>query len=153
VASYVGGGGLTVVDQNDQEVGIATDPLTGLLARHVGDDLVTFYITPNGPLPGTIVFYHSTDDCSGDRYIGIPGGSGFVYSAMVHRGAIFYTKTDPNTAPVVDLRAYEQVEESEDAIKPGVCTPFPAPVGVQVGVVTGVADPVLANLKLPLRIK
>jgi hypothetical protein len=142
---------LTLVDQNDQEIGVVTDPVNGAVLRHVGDDSVVIYATANGPVTGPLTFYHASADCKDDRYVGIPGQSGFAYAAAVHGGAVLYTKTDQSVARTVDVQAYEQIDAKQDAMQPGTCLPLV--FSSQLGVVTAVSDPALANLKLPLHLK
>jgi hypothetical protein len=114
---------------------------------------VMFYATPKGPATGSLDFYHSKPDCSDARYLMIGGGSGFVYFAYVHQGAVFYTKTaDPSGSVQVPVLAVEHFEPNDDAMVPGACKPFDAGLW-SLGVVTAVSDPALANLTLPLRIK
>jgi hypothetical protein len=154
--SYVGETALLLVDQNNQEVGVATDPFSGIVARKVGEDYVVFFASPNGPDETALDFYHATPDCSGPRYLPISGGRGFAYYAQVHHGAVFFTKTpatDATGAPAsVNVQSFEHFEAGQDATAPGVCSPWDA-AGMSVGVVTAVSDPVLATLALPLRIK
>lgn len=154
--SYVGETALLLVDQNNQEVGVATDPFSGIVARKVGQDYVVFFASPSGPDETALDFYHTSLDCSGPRYLSISGGRGFAYYAQVHHGAVFFTKTpatDALGAPTaVDVHSFEHFEAGQDAMAPGVCSPWDA-AGMSVGVVTAVSDPVLATLSLPLRIK
>jgi hypothetical protein len=156
LGSYVGETALLLVDQNNQEVGVPTDPYSGIVLRKVGQDHVVFFASPGGPDEGTIDFFHTTADCSGDRYLGISGGRGFAYYALIHRGAVFFTKTpatDPLGVPAaVDVHSFERVEAGQDAMAPGSCNPY-VQDGANVGVVTAVSDSVLASLALPLRIK
>jgi len=37
------GDSLSVVDQNGQHVGLASEPFSGLLLRHVGSDVIVFF--------------------------------------------------------------------------------------------------------------
>jgi Collagen triple helix repeat (20 copies) len=145
--------GSIVVDQDGQDVGVATDPFGGLVVRHVGEDAVVFFVSPAGPVTGAIDFYHATVDCSDNRYLPIAGGAGFAHFAYVHGGSVFYTKTmDPSMSVQVSIQAYEHFEQNEDAALPGTCTAMEGGAA-SLGVVTAVSDPVLANLRLPLRLK
>jgi len=141
------------VDQDGQEVGVATDPFGGLVLRHVGDDAVLFFVSPAGPAAGAIDFYHTREDCGDDRYLAISGGAGFAYYAYVHGGSLFYTRMqDPGMTVQVPIRAYEHFEQNEDAVLTGRCTVLDGGTA-SLGRVTAVSDPTLANLRLPLRIK
>jgi hypothetical protein len=142
-----------IVDQNGQDVGVATDIFNGVLYRRVGTDAIVFYASMAGPTAAPIDFYHSTADCSDSRYLTISAGSGFAYYATVRGGTLFYTKvTDPASAPQLPILAFEHFEVTDDATLPGVCRPM-AMGTVPLGVVTTATDPVLASLSLPLRVK
>jgi hypothetical protein len=142
---------LTVTDQHNQEVGIATDPFGGLVLRQVGGDNVMFQASPTGPNTGPIDFYHLAVDCTDSRYLPISGGAGFAYFAQVHQGAVFYTKTQDPTMTPVAYHAYEHFTATQDATVPGVCLPFEGSLAL--GVVTTGSDPALAALTLPLRLR
>jgi hypothetical protein len=143
---------LTVVDQTGQEVGVATEPSSGLILRRLGSDPIVFFASINGPTPGPIDFFHSTADCSDNRYLPI-WSSGLAYFAMIRGGTAFYTKAvDPTGATKVPVLAYEHFESADDPMQPGTCTPYD--VGsMSLGVLTTATDPALANLALPLRLK
>jgi hypothetical protein len=119
----------------------------------MGDDVIVFFASLGGPTAGPIDFYHSTPDCSDNRYIPISGGAGFSYFATVRGGTAFYTKTmDPAGTLQVPVLSYEHLDASDDATLPGVCMPYD--VGnASLGVLTMASDPTLANLALPLRLK
>jgi hypothetical protein len=142
-----------VVDQNGQDVGVATDVFGGFIYRRVGNDAIMFFATPAGPATGPIDFYHSTVDCTDNRYLPIVGGAGFAYYATVRGGTAFYTKTmDPNGTLQVPILAVEHFNAADDATQAGVCSAM-AVAGASLGVVTTATDPVLASLALPLRLK
>jgi hypothetical protein len=143
----------SIVDQNGQDVGVATDVFGGFVYRRVGNDAIMFFATPAGPVTGPIDFYHSTADCSDSRYLPIVGGAGFAYYATVRGGTAFYTKTmDPNGTLQVPILAVEHFNAADDATQAGVCSPM-VNAGASLGVVTTTTDPVLASLALPLRLK
>jgi hypothetical protein len=143
----------SVVDQNGQDVGVATDVFGGFIYRRVANDAIMFFATPAGPVTGPMDFYHSTADCSDNRYLPIVGGAGFAYYAMVRGGTAFYTKTmDPNGTLQVPILAVEHFNAADDATQAGVCSPM-AIAGASLGAVTTATDPVLASLALPLRLK
>jgi hypothetical protein len=143
----------SIVDQNGQDVGVATDVFGGFLFRRVGNDALLFFASTAGPTATPIDFYHSTADCSDSRYLTIPGSSGFAYYATVRGNTFFYTKvTDPTATLQVPILAFEHFEVNEDATLPGVCRPM-AMGTAALGAVTMATDPALANLALPLRLK
>ena len=140
-------------DQNDQEVGRVTDLFSGFIVRRVGNDVLALYAAPSGVLAGPIDFYHSTADCSDNRYLPIMGGAGFAYFTWPRGGTLFYTKAvDTASTPQLPIKAYEHFEVTDDATHPGVCTPYEAGLA-SIGVVTTATDPVLASLALPLKVK
>jgi hypothetical protein len=142
-----------VVDQLGVDVGVATEPFSGLLVRRVGNDSIFFFASPNGPVAGPLDFYHATDNCSDSRYLQVMGGAGFVYFASVRGGTAFYTKTmDPTGTLQIPILAVEHFEVNEDATQPGTCNLVSVTPGAY-GVLTTATDPALANLALPLRLK
>jgi hypothetical protein len=143
---------LTIVDQNGQEVGAATDAFGGFIVRKIGTDAVAFYGSTAGLQTGPIDFYHSTPDCSDSRYVQIFGGAGFAYFAWTHGSTVFYTKSVDASAQVPVL-AYEHFEATDDPTQPGRCLAIDGGGLASVGVVTTATDPVLGSLALPLRLK
>jgi hypothetical protein len=142
-----------IVDQNGQEVGVATDVFNGILYRRVGNDAIVFFASAAGPSTVPLDFYHATADCSDSRYVALQGGSGLAYFASVRGGTFFYTRTtDPAVAPQVPILAFEHFEVTDDATLPGICRPM-AMGTAPLGVLTTATDPALANLSLPLRLK
>jgi hypothetical protein len=137
------------------EVGVASDPYGGLVMRRVGPDTVVFYASPNGPDANPIEFYHTTNDCSGDRYLHTGYQRGLAYFAQVHLGTIFYTKVaDPMAQLQVQVGSVERFEANEDAmLGPGTCKEAEPGRVESAGVATASTDPVLVGLTLPLRIK
>jgi collagen triple helix repeat protein len=151
--TYVGSALLTVVDQNGQEVGVTADPLNGRLMRRVNTDAIMFAATADGPVAGSIDFYHSTLDCSDSRYVPTYGSAGFAYYAAVRGGTTFYTTTvDPTFALQIPIHSYEHFDVGDDPTQPGVCTPLEGGVA-SLGVLTITTDATLGSLALPLRLK
>jgi hypothetical protein len=143
-----------VVDANNTEVGVATDPFSGIVMRRVGADTVIFFASPAGPDGGVMEFFHTTPDCTGDRYVRTAFQRGLAFFAQVHLGTIFYTTTvDPGGALQVPVGSIERFQANEDATQPGLCVPVEPGTVDSLGVVTTVSDPVIAGLTPPLRIK
>ena len=152
MATASGDGAFAIVDQNGQNVGVSTDPFSGIVYRRVGNDMIAFYASTAGPWKGAIDFYHTTDNCSDARYV-TTGGSGFAYFAAVRGATAFYTKTvDPANTLQVSAVAFEHFEADEDATQPGTCLPMGV-ITASLGVVTTATDPALGSLSLPLRLK
>jgi hypothetical protein len=146
------GESLSIVDQNGQDVGLASEPFSGLLLRRVGNDAIVFFAAVSGIATAPIDFYHTKADCSDGRYITITGGSGFAYYASVRGGTAFYTKSvDMSGMPADPIVAVEHFEPNEDATLTGVCMAASDPGAV--GPLTTANDPALAHLALPLRLK
>src|SRR5262245_20229682 len=144
-----------VVDALNTEVGVASDPFGGLVMRRLGEDTVVFFASPSGPDSGPIEFYHTTSDCSGDRYVHTGFQRGLAYFSQVHLGTVFYTKVaDPTASLQVPVGSVERFEADQDAMLPGGTCNQADPGRVEsAGVVTTFTDPMLAGLTLPLRIK
>jgi hypothetical protein len=143
------------------EVGIVIEPFVGLLLRREGADAIMFNVGPGGPATGPFDIYHTDSACTSPRYLAFyAGGAGFAYfPAVVHNGAVFYTKAlDPNAGTTVaPIVAVEHFGPTDDALLTGPCTPLVVdpmnPPPATFGVVTGVSDQQLATLVLPLRLK
>src|SRR6267143_813404 len=145
---------LPVVDALGTEIGVATDPFSGIVMRRANLDTVIFFASPNGPYGGPIDFYHMAPDCSDSRYLPTSFARGLAYYAQVHKGVMFYTKTlDPDGTVQVPIGAVEHVGENDDATQPGVCTPSVGSSTASLGPAEAVADPVIAGLTPPLRVK
>jgi hypothetical protein len=143
-----------VVDALNTEVGVATDPVYGVVTRRLGADLVVFNATAAGPVARPIEFFHTTPDCSGDRYLPTFSQVGLAYFAQVRQGTIFYTTTpDPAGTLQVPVGSVEFVGLGDDATLPGSCSPVPGDVVMSIGVVTMAFDHAMAALTPPLRIK
>ena len=152
MATAAGDGAFAIVDQSGQNVGVSSDPFSGMVYRRVGNDTIAFYASTAGPWKGAIDFYHTTDNCSDARYV-TTGGSGFAYFAAVRGATAFYTKTvDPANTLQVWAVAFEHFEADEDATQLGTCMPMAA-TPASLGVVTTATDPALGSLSLPLRLK
>jgi len=136
-------------------VGIATEPYGGLVLRRMdNNDQVLFAATPDGPRTGPIDFFHLNDDCSDSRYVYLSYGSGFAFFAQINRGTAYYTKTqDPSFNLSVEYHSFEHFEAGDDWTQrlTSNCT-VSAGTGA-IGVATSVADSVLSNLPVPLRLK
>jgi hypothetical protein len=146
--------GAMVVDANGQDVGILTDPMNGTVVRKLESGDAVWFTAPASGLPkGPINFFHSSADCSDQRYLQIMGGQGIVFFGQVHGGAIFYTKTlDPFFMVSVPVRSYEHFEAGQDATLPGTCIPW-AGGNRSVGVVTTAIDQAVSAFVAPLRLR
>jgi hypothetical protein len=154
-----GAGPLVVVDQTGVEVGIVIEPFGGLVLRRVGADAIMFNVGAGGPVTGPLDIYHTDSACTSPRYLAFyAGGVGFAYfPAVVHNGAVFYTKAlDPNAGTTVaPIVAVEHFGPTDDALLTGLCKSLDPmnPPPATLGVVTGVSDVQLATLVFPLRLK
>jgi len=149
------------VDATDTEIGVATDPFSGIVTRRLGDDLVVFFASTGGLDTGAIEFLHTSSDCSGDRYVTTSFQRGLAYFAQVHLGTLFYTKTaDPGMQIQLPVGSVEKFEVNEDATLPwmpgspvGKCTEASQGRVESAGPLTMVTDQVISGLTPPLRIK
>jgi len=145
-----------VVDANGVEIGVATDPVNGGVIRRVGADVVGFAASPNGLWSEleTIEFLHTSDDCSGPRYIDTWYAGGLAYVAHIHNGVIFYTRTlDPYGVVQLQVGSSERFGPGEDATQPGVCNVLGTGTTRSAGPLEMVHDPAISGLRAPLRIK
>jgi len=115
---------------------------------------VTFYVNTSGIVMGSIDFYHNQVNCSDPRLLPVDGSAGFVASAYVRPGSVFYTKTTDFTGTLAptEIHAYEHFELTDDPTVPGTCTALEGG-SAPLGVVTMVSDPALANVVTPLTMK
>jgi hypothetical protein len=137
------------------EVGIVIEPFSGMLIRREGADWIMFNAAMGGA-SGPFDLYHTDPACTSPRYTGFVPGGAFVYFGVVHAGAVFYAKTlDPSAGATLPIVAVEHFGPSDDAMLPAKCGPVDPmnPPPAFLGVATGVSDPPLANLVLPLQIK
>jgi collagen triple helix repeat protein len=145
------GGGLAVVDDSDTYVGTVIEPFNAVVARKAGKDTVWFMAPPTGIVDFGVDFYHNDAGCGDTRMLPPSAGQGLVFFGTVHNGVVYYTKSiDMST--MVSYVAYEHFAPGEDASLPGRCLPL-EPGSMPLGPAESSADPVLATLKLPLRIK
>jgi hypothetical protein len=126
---------------------------SGLVTRRLGDDTVLFYVTPRGFYQGDITFFHTTADCSGQRFLSNNGGS-LAYYGQMSGSTVFYTTfSDASTTPRTEaLNSYEVVRPGADPMAMGECTA--TAMGDQaVGAATAVTDPALGAMVAPFRLR
>jgi hypothetical protein len=141
-----------VVDALGTEIGIA-ELTTGLVSRKYGSDVVLLPMTPQGIPQDSITFYHTSKDCSGDRYLWNNGGL-FAFLGQYLGGTVFYTTlADWAFLPLSQtLNSEEVVKVGSDPMGLGVCT-LKAMGNQSMGKAIHVTDPVLSSLVAPLRLK
>jgi hypothetical protein len=145
-----------VVDANGTEIGVATDPVNGGVMRRLGADVVGFAASANGPWSEleTIEFLHTSDDCSGPRYLDTWFAGGLAYVAHIHNGVIFYTRTlDPFGLVQLQVGSSERFAPGENATQPGVCTVLAPGTMRSAGPLETVNDPAISGMRAPLHIK
>jgi hypothetical protein len=140
---------VTIVDSNNQDVGIATEPFGGLVLRQIGDDHVMFLATTAGPRADAIEFYHLSADCTDSRYVQVVGGAGFAFYAQVRQGTAYYTKAQDQT--YVNYLAKEHFEPGDNPAVAGACVAEDD--WKPLGVLTSATDSVLSTIAPPLRVK
>jgi hypothetical protein len=129
------------------------DPMNATVVRKVGNDAVWFTAPASGLQSAPINFFHSSTNCTDQRYLQIAGGQGLVFFGYVHGGAIFYTKTlDPFYNVAVPIHTYEHFDAGQDATLPGQCIAWEGGVR-SMGVVTTAIDPAVATFVAPLQIR
>jgi hypothetical protein len=99
------------------------DVVNGLVARWFGSDLVLLSVTPQGFAQADIVFYHTTSDCSGDRFLANNGGL-FAYFGQVLGSTVFYTRLADSSGPVwpQPFLSAEIVRVGDDPANRGSCS-------------------------------
>ena len=119
-----GGGGSSLrrlVDANGLEVG-ALELSLGQVTRRLGDVIVTLPVTPQGFLESDVVFLHTSDDCSGPRYLPNNVG-GFTHAGWLLSGAVYFTLLADATNPLLGepLSSFEIVRPgTEHTNEPGI---------------------------------
>jgi hypothetical protein len=146
-----GDNGRTVVDALGVEVGIA-ELASGLVSRKFGDDVVVLPAGPHGIPQNPITFYHTSIDCSGQRYLWNNGGL-FAYLGQFLGGTVFYTRlADWSFTPTQTINSEEQVNVGSNPMGLGVCTR--RSLGSQsMGPAIAVTDPVFNSLVAPFRLR
>jgi hypothetical protein len=141
-----------VVDGSGAEVGII-ELSSGLLTRKLGDDTVLLYVTPRGFYQGDITLFHTTTDCSGQRFLANNGGSLASYG-QASGSTVFYTTFSDasSTPPTQTLNSYEVVKSGADPMAMGECTA--TAMGDQaVGAAIAVTDAAVGALVAPFRLR
>jgi hypothetical protein len=136
----------TIVDSGGAPIGVI-ELSTGLVTRKISDDVLLLPVMTGGFVQGAI-FYHTSSDCTGTRYLGNNGGA-FAYYGQILGTTVFYTRlADPSASPSEDINSYETVIPGKDT----TCNLYP--VGLQsVGAVETVTDPALGAFGIPFRLK
>jgi hypothetical protein len=140
-----------VVDSSGTEVG-TVELSTGLVTRRFGDDVVLLFVTPQGFYQGDITFFHTSSDCSGQRYLQNNGGA-LAYLGQLSGSTVFYTPlSDPSPTQGEAIESYEVVRPGADPMAMGECVT--SQLGTQtVGAVKAVTDPTLGNIVPPFRLR
>ena len=141
-----------VVDGSGAEVGLV-ELSSGMVARKLGADTVLLFVTPQGFYQNDIMFFHTSTDCSGDRYLR-NNGELLAYFAQMSGSTVFYTTlSDASSTPRTEaLNSYEVVRPGADPMAIGECTA--TAMGDQaVGAAIAVMDPALGALVAPFRLR
>jgi hypothetical protein len=126
--------------------------MTGLLTRKFGDDLVVLQATPLGFVQTPIVYFYTSNDCSGQRYLENRNGAGFAFAGQVSGGAVVYSRlVDPYLQVGLTALSYEALEPNQDPDQRGTCTEYGALMSM--GPVTVVRDPAVAALVPPFEVQ
>jgi hypothetical protein len=142
-----------VVDGSGVQVGIV-ELGSGLMPRKLGADTVLLFVTPQGFYQQPeITFFHTTTDCSGDRYLRNNGGL-LAYFAQMSGSTVFYTTfSDASATPRTEaVNSYEVVRPGADPMAVGEC--IASEMGDQaVGTAIAVTDSTLGALVAPFRLR
>ena len=142
-----------VVDGSGTEVGIV-ELGSGLIARKLGADTVLLFVTPQGFYQQPeIMFFHTTTDCSGDRYLRNNGGL-LAYFGQTSGSTVFYTTfSDASSTPRTEaVNSQEVVRPGADPMATGECTAT-GTSDQAVGVAIAVTDSTLGALVAPFRLR
>ena len=123
------------------------------MPRKLGADTVLLFVTPQGFYQGDVTFFHTTTDCSGERFLSNNGGS-LAYFAQLSGSTVFYTTvSDRSSTPRTEnLNSYEVVGPGADPMAPGACTV--TSMGDQpVGAAVAVTDLAVGALVAPFRLR
>jgi hypothetical protein len=111
-----------VVDAVGLDVGIV-ELTSGLVSRKFGSDVILLPIVPQGFPQEDITFYHTSTDCSGDRYLWNNGGL-FAYLGSYLGGTVFYTRLADSSFPPLpqNINSQEIVHVGSDPMGLGTCS-------------------------------
>ncbi len=145
-------GGLRVVDRVGTYVGQLLDAYSGWVMRAVGDDRLFVPTSANGIPEIAASFYHTTTDCSGDRYLINFNGAGLLFYTQFAKGHLVYTRAlDPNAGSMV-MGSVETLAANQNISEPGaLCEPYGYSVSAGLAVVA--PAPELQSLQTPLRVE
>jgi hypothetical protein len=106
-AGPAGAGAHTIVDANGLVIG-TMHLLSGMVERRFGSDVVLLPVTPQGFVRADVTFYHTTADCSGDRFL--PNNNGlFAYMGYLVGNSVFYTTLSNPSEPARTFRSARTV--------------------------------------------
>lgn len=147
--------GASVVDANGVVLGTMLDGYNGWVMRQVGDDRLLLQTTAAGLPSAMISFLHTSDDCSGPRYLNNANGAGLLFYAQVSGSQVAFTRlVDPGYAVALVPRSIEAMMPGQDLNAPGQCVPQPGSDSPQsMGLAVIVSDPELGAAVAPFRVQ
>lgn len=149
------GQAVNVVDVNGVALGTLIDGFNGVVMRQVGPDKVVFATSAVGVTAPSITFLHTSDDCSGPRYLPNQNGAGLLFYAQVSGAQLTYSRlVDPNYSVQLVARSIEAMNPGQDLTQPGMCYPQPdanSPQSMGVAVIAN--DPALGAVVAPFHVE
>lgn len=136
-------------------VGTILDGYNGWVLRQVGSDRLLLQVTGQG-LPATMIsFLHTSDDCSGPRYINNMNGAGLLFLAQASGSQVVYSRlVDPSYTVALVPRSIEAMMPGQDLNTPGQCVPQPQSDSAQsMGLAVIALDPAIGALVGPFRVE
>ena len=151
----LGSQGPAVVDANGVVVGTMLDGYNGWVMRQVGSDRLLLQVTGQGLPAPMISFLHTTDDCSGPRYVNNMNGAGLLYLAQASGSQLVYSRLiDPSYSVALVPRSIEAMMPGQDVNAPGQCVPQPQSDSPQsMGLAVVASDPAIGALVAPFRVE
>jgi hypothetical protein len=140
------GGGVRVVDSLGNVVGPAIGP--GSALRQVGAFLFAISVGKNSFLNNSLLFEHTSVDCSGPRYI--PDDGNTMARRSQNNSTKLYYASDP--LQQITIHSYESVIAGADPDQPGQCNGPATPSTAFYGSVTTV-DLSTLNLTPPFHLE
>ena len=145
-------GGLRVVDAAGTPVGQLIDAYNGWVVRSVGPDRVVVPTSAAGVPEGTATFYHTTTNCTGERYLFNYNGAGIVFFAQFANGHLLYTRAHDSGLGSRLMGSVETLGVNQAITEQGeTCAPYEYTVSV--GVAVTAPAPELRTLVAPLRVE
>ena len=131
------------------------DGYNGWVMRQVGSDRLMLQATAVGMPSAMISFLHTSDDCSGARYLNNQNGAGLLFFAQASGAQLTFTRlVDPAWTVALVPHSIEVMQPGQDLNAPGQCISQPDATSAQsMGLAVVVSDPELASAVAPFHVQ